>query len=137
MRKKRTRRPTISGKTLYDWCKWLLEEQDGCCHLRIASTGRNYIAICAGWSDTGDGYEIAAEVAFQSERNIMQCDFGIDWEMPWNPETGDIMDTRVYICDGEGNGLTKSECAKAAADLNGMVTEAFRLLKDMEKAGQA
>ena len=79
---------------------WLVKTQGGCCHLKFDTDVKNDYCICVGWHDyTGDPkdgdsrYKLAWKIGRQSIRNVMQCDFDIDFEMPYNPETGDVDDT--------------------------------------------
>lgn len=64
-------------------------------------------AIVLGWQDgyeededdvCMDGtYRLCAKVAYQPSNSIMQCDYDIDWLMPYNKETGDVDDTEIPI----------------------------------------
>ena len=64
-------------------------------------------AIVLGWSDgfeedeTDDcmsgTYRLCAKVAYQSCNNIMQCDYDIDWTMPYDEESGEVDDTEFSI----------------------------------------
>lgn len=81
------------GCTTYWW--WLGEDEE------------NNWAIVLGWADgfeenpddeNLDGtWRICAKMAFQSKRNIMQCDYDIDWHMPYDKTTGDVDDNEVSI----------------------------------------
>ena len=59
-------------------------------------------AIVLSWFDyDGDGkLSICGKVAYQSINNIMQCDYDIDWTMPYDERTGEVDDTEVLI-DGD------------------------------------
>lgn len=70
---------------------------------------RNNWAIVLGWRDGHDEndhccqysvgeYHLCAKLAYQPSNSIMQCDYDIDWTMPYNEETGDVDDNEVYIC---------------------------------------
>lgn len=37
------------------------------------------------------------KVAYQSVNSIMQCDYDIDWLMPYNEATGEVDDTDISI----------------------------------------
>jgi hypothetical protein len=75
---------------------WLLGEDE-----------ENDWAIVLGWADgfeenpndsNLDGtWRICAKMAFQSKRNIMQCDYDIDWDMPYDKVTGEVHDNEVSI----------------------------------------
>jgi hypothetical protein len=36
-------------------------------------------------------------MAFQSKRSIMQCDYDVDWDMPYDKITGEVDDNEVSI----------------------------------------
>ena len=67
----------------------------------------NNWAIVLGWQD---GYEkdenddcldgtwrICIKLAFQPSNSILQCDYDIDWLIPYNPKTGDVYETEYPI----------------------------------------
>ena len=94
-----------TGKWLKGCIDWLVKTQGGCCHLKFDTDAKNDYCICVGWHDyTGDPkdgdsrYKLAWKIGRQSIRNVMQCDFDIDFEMPYNPETGDVDDT-LHVLD--------------------------------------
>ena len=96
-----------TGKWLKGCVDWLVKTQGGCCNLTIDGDNKDYYCICVGWHDCGakgekgpddDGYRIAWKIGRQSVRNVMQCDLDIDFEMPYNPETGDVDDT-LHVLD--------------------------------------
>ena len=64
-------------------------------------------AIVLGWAD---GFEedpndnnldktwrICAKMAFQSKKSIMQCDYDVDWLMPYDEETMEVDDNEISI----------------------------------------
>ena len=69
----------------------------GCCHLSVGSTSEHDICICMGWHDDGEDGEIAWKIGQQSFRNAMQTDLDVDFDMPYDPETGDVYDTLSYL----------------------------------------
>ena len=89
--------------------KWLNEQKCGCCYKQVATTdGGTGLFIVLGWSDgyenapegteNADGtWRINSKIAYQHSDNAMQCDFGIDWCMPYNPKTGDVDDTSTEV----------------------------------------
>ena len=94
-----------TGVWLKNCVDWLVKTQGGCCHLKFDTDAKNDYCICVGWHDyTGDPkdgdsrYKIAWKIGRQSVRNVMQCDLDIDFEMPYNPETGDVDDT-LHVLD--------------------------------------
>ena len=64
-------------------------------------------AIVLGWvdgfdidenDDCMDGtYRLCAKLAYQSNNSIMQCDYDIDWLMPYDKENGEVDDTEEPI----------------------------------------
>ena len=74
---------------------------------------RNDWAIVLGWADGFEEYDneedvlldgtwhLCAKIAYQPHNSIMQCDYDIDWIMPYDEESGDVWDTdtTVYLND--------------------------------------
>ena len=94
-----------TGAWLKGCVDWLVKTQGGCCHLTFDVDTKDDYCICVGWHDyTGDPkdgdsrYKIAWKIGRQSIKNAMQCDLDIDFEMPYNPETGDVDDT-LHVLD--------------------------------------
>ncbi len=88
----------IDGKTLKDWHDWLVKEDMGCCHVPFAEDEKYVYSVCMGWHDTGkEGWKIAWEIGRQSHINIMQSDLDLDFEQPWDEETGDVDDTLSLV----------------------------------------
>lgn len=89
--------PELKGLTaekVRGWHKWLKDTQCGCCRLEYFWQAGQVYSVCMGWHDCGDeGYKIAWKIGRQSVRNCMQCDFDLDFEMPYDEETGDVDDT--------------------------------------------
>ena len=89
--------------------KWLNEQKCGCCYKKVAETdGGTGLFIVLGWSDgydtapagtpNADGtWRINSKIAYQHSNNAMQCDFDVDWNMPYNPKTGDVDDTSTEV----------------------------------------
>ena len=88
---------------------WLNSEKSGCCHHVVACTDAGTVlAIVVGWgpgfdeaapgTPNADGtWRICAKVAYQHANNAMQCDYDIDWNQPYNLETGDVDDTDTEV----------------------------------------
>ena len=82
------------GNGTYFW--WLDEDDNG-----------NNWAIVLGWADgfeenpndnNLDGtWRICAKLAFQPCNSLMQCDYDVDWDMPYDKETGEVDDSEVSI----------------------------------------
>jgi len=88
---------------------WLDEQKCGCCYHIVAKTDcGTELAIVVGWTDGfekapegtpfADGtWRICAKVAYQHANNGMQCDFDMDWLMPYNKDTADVDDTSTEV----------------------------------------
>lgn len=122
----------VTGKVLKDWWEWLVREQEGCCSVNFASTEKYRYCVCMGWrsgfgpaseerwrgkdgkwhqafcppvdpKEADKGWRICWKIGRQTHNNIMQCDYDIDFEMPYvteamaeaDPELveGDVDDT--------------------------------------------
>ena len=122
----------VTGKELKEWYKWLVHEKEGCCAVRFASTEKYRYCVCMGWHhyddemvEDGHGnpvtgrcgvkyrpiWKIAWKIGRQTHNNAMQCDFDIDFEMPYVTEAmakadpklcaGDIDDTLEIVSAGK------------------------------------
>ena len=88
--------------------KEMTQHKEGCYHwwLETDNNGNNW-AIVLGWQDgyeeddtdeLSDGtWHLAAKVAYQPHNSIMQCDYDVDWTMPYDEETGDVWDTDITV----------------------------------------
>lgn len=64
-------------------------------------------AIVLGWADGFDTEEnddctlgtwrLCVKLAYQPWNSLMQCDYDIDWLMPYDEESGEVDDTEVPI----------------------------------------
>lgn len=82
------------GNGTYFW--WLDKDDKG-----------NNWAIVLGWSDGFDESEtddcadgtwrLCVMLAYQPWNSIMQCDYDVDWTMPYDEESGEVDDTEVSI----------------------------------------
>ena len=65
-------------------------------------------AIVLGWldgfeadetDDCMDGtWRLCSKLAYQPCNSLMQCDYDIDWFMPYDEESGEVNDTEIPIC---------------------------------------
>ena len=115
----------ITGKFVKEQYEWLKEQEAGCCSLCYNSDASNNYAVCVGWHDVGDGWAIAWKIGRQSRRNVMQCDFDVDFEMPYSEESGDVDDT-TQVIEFPGTATMKEWNAIASE----MRKEARRVWKD-------
>ena len=86
-------RKTHENETYY----WILDTDEN----------NNDWAIVLGWSDGFEADEtddcmdgtwrLCAKLACQPNNSIMQCDYDVDWTMPYNAETGDTDDNELSI----------------------------------------
>ena len=140
----------IDGKTLKGFVEWLREQDCGCCHIPVDDTETQTISICVGWLkvsvDIGpekplkigkctvytrekrDEWRIYAKIGMQSFNNCMQCDFDIDFEMPYDNETGEVYDTLTEV-----DCRTMKEYNALAAWLNKEARNALMFQKEQEK----
>lgn len=52
----------------------------------------------------GYGCQLCVKIAYQPWNSMLQCDYDIDWLMPFDSETGDVFDTEFGIReDASGN----------------------------------
>ena len=105
----------VTGKFVKESVKWLKKEQMGCCSICFATDVKYNYAVCVGWHDTGHGWEVAWKIGRQTINNIMQCDFDIDFEMPYSDESGDVDDTLETIEVVGGKPVGYRSCADLAA----------------------
>ena len=122
-----------TGAWLKGCVDWLVKTQGGCCHLKFDTDTKNDYCVCIGWHDyTGDPkdgdsrYKLAWKIGRQSIRNVMQCDFDIDFEMPYNPETGDVDDTLETIEVVDGRPVGYRSWADLAAHMRKVARRVWR-----------
>lgn len=74
----------------------------------------NNWAIVLGWSDgfndpepdedasyQYESYHICIKLAYQPDNSIMQCDYDVDWTMPYDETTSNVDDTDMAIYPGD------------------------------------
>ena len=93
------------------------KEQGGCYHWKVCSQGDKDIAIVLGWTNgfdkddpskdkyQDDTWRLAVKVGYQPSNSMMQCDYDIDFNLPYNPDTGDVCDDRMDVCTVISDGL--------------------------------
>ena len=88
----------VTGKFARESVEWLREDQsNGCCSICFATDDRYNYAVCIGWHYTGSDWVVAWKVGRQTTNSVMQSDLEVDFEMPYDPETGDVDDTLETI----------------------------------------
>lgn len=106
----------VTGKWLRESFTWLVKEQAGCCSICFATNDTHNYAVCVGWHSYDDErqpdgtlkeiWEVAWKIGRQTTNNAMQCDFDVDFEMPYDRETGDVDDTceTIVVRGGKPDG---------------------------------
>lgn len=105
-------KPYVTADELKKAADYLVstKEQGGCYHWKIcANTDDNKdIYIVLGWTQFPDednsrkdkyydnSFRLAVKVGYQSSNSTMQCDYDIDFSLPYNPDTGDVCDDCEY-----------------------------------------
>lgn len=106
----------INGTTVANFVNWLRDNDCGCCHFNVFNTEKYLIHIVIGWHNTDDGYEIAWKIGMETRNNITQCDFDIDFIMPFD-ENGEVYDTVSLICNDENWDNLAKEMNKVAKEV--------------------
>lgn len=145
----------LTGKMVRNWNEWLRVEGEGCCSLCFDSTDKYIYCVCMGWRlvdiDDGPGVPVVVgnctmptnkshqewriywKIGRQTRNNIMQCDFDIDFEMPFDPETGYVDDTSEEVECTEVKPMTWSK-PKGYRDWNALASymrkQARRVFKE-------
>lgn len=96
----------LTGKMTKGWYEWLRKEDMGCCSIWFASTDKYRYCVCVGWHNLGDGpkeknydhWAVAWKIGRQTHDNIMQCDFDVDFEMPYVTEA--MAKANPKLCEG-------------------------------------
>jgi hypothetical protein len=67
----------------------------------------NTWAIVLGWADgfdeepnddcTDGTWRLCAKLAYQPNNSLMQCDYDVDWDMPYDEETMEVYDNEISI----------------------------------------
>lgn len=126
----------IDAKTLKGFVEWLKKENCGCCHFKVCDTETREIDICVGWHNYGDGpkengynnWKVCWKIGMQKFNNAMQTDLDIDFDMPYDPVSGEVFDTlEEVICRN-----TLKEYAKLAAWINRQARAAVKFWIEQE-----
>lgn len=81
----------------------------------LEEDNHNDWAIVLGWSPVDDisedelddfckqiGYQLAVKIAFQPKNSGMQCDYDVDWLLPYDKQgNGDVEDCEWHLSDGD------------------------------------
>lgn len=67
-------------------------------HLDTDDNGNDWAIVMAYMDYNGDGNEeLYAKLAYQPSNSVMQCDYDIDWLMPYDEETGEVWYTELSV----------------------------------------
>lgn len=85
-------------------------------------------AIVLGWQDgyeedknddcTNDTWRICIKLAYQPSNSMLQCDYDIDWLMPYDKKTGEVYDTEYPIYPNSNIALYVHYLLKDAKEFN-------------------
>ena len=126
----KTKLGKIDGKTLKSWVAWLKDQDCGCCHIAIGLTDKHEVDVCVGWHDYGDGWKICWKIGWQTFKNASQCDFDIDFDMPYPcNEYGDVYDTLSEV----GELKAMKDWNKLAAEINRTAKNVFKCAVEIDK----
>ena len=71
-------------------------------HLDTDDNGNDWAIVMAYMDYNGDGNEkLYAKLAYQPSNSIMQCDYDVDWLMPYDETTGEEWDTEQMVYSAE------------------------------------
>lgn len=79
------------------------QNHDGTWFTDLGYYNGNRWAIAIAWMDYDgdDNWRLYGKVAYQPSNSIMQCDYDIDWTMPYDEESGEVNDTETLITSEE------------------------------------
>lgn len=111
------------------------------------NAGREY-SIVIGWLEAGpyteddkkayfvDGdWALHTKIGYQNRNNVMSCDFGIDFDMPYGKEDGIVYDTCEILPRGP-NGDEVGYYGSLAEDLNNQAKKVVEyVVKHKEELG--
>ena len=92
----------VTAKELKKAADYLVDikEEGGCYHWKIANKDNKNICIVLGWINNFDEddpdkdkyqdgpWRLAVKVGYQPDNSVMQSDYDVDFNLPYNPETG-------------------------------------------------
>lgn len=100
------------------------------------SDGKDYDwAIVLGWTYDGDdfteedekeksfddGYRLCAKIGFQPSNSIMQCDFDMDWLLPFDKKSGEVEESDFFIYDSSDLNDIAESLWKLAEEYKGVL----------------
>ena len=130
----------VTGKFVKESVERLKKVQCGCCSVCFATDDTYNYAVCIGWHDLGDGpkekgyhhWVIAWKIGRQTTNNVMQCEFDVDFELPFSEESGDVDDTLETIETVAGQPAGYSSWAALAARMREEAQRVWNYWKEDE-----
>ena len=89
----------IKNKVIKQAQRAFKEKDYTCTYLvPLGVIGKNRWAIAIAWMDydNDDNWQVFAKVGFQPKNSIMQ-EYDMDWDMPYDEDTGEVWDTEVSL----------------------------------------
>lgn len=72
-------------------------EIGGTVHWVLRDDGIRTVALVMGWLDNGnESCDLAAKIAVQPSNGGMQCDYELDWDMPYRDD-GEVWDNECLL----------------------------------------
>lgn len=79
-------------------------ETCGTVHWVLGQDKGRTLALVVGWLDDGGGScGLAAKIAVQPRNSGMQCDYDIDWDMPYRDD-GEVYDNEITLDEASDEG---------------------------------
>lgn len=127
----------ITANILKEYVAWLRKENCGCCHFRVADTENKEIDIVVGWHNYGDGpkednydnWVVCWKIGMQSFNNGMQTDMDIDFDMPYDIDSGEVYDS----LDSINENVQGFSWAALANAINRTAVKVYRFQKEQER----
>ena len=111
----------VTGKTVKGWYEWLRANDCGCCSVYFEGNDKYRYCVCMGWHDNGTDengkqqWVVAWKIGRQTHNNAMQCDFDVDFEMPYVTEEMAKAHPDLYCAGDVDSTLETVECARIAS----------------------
>jgi hypothetical protein len=136
----------VTGEWVKSCYNWLQKEKQGCCSLWYASTDKWCYCVCIGWHHYDDDmvktkwgvkycpiWKVAWKIGRQSHDNAMQCDFDVDFEMPFPcNEYGDVWDSLDVIEPNVFEANMKKFWNEVAVEIRKEARKVWQFFKDKD-----
>jgi len=107
----------VTGKTVKGWYEWLWKHGMGCSSLCFGADAKYNYAVVAGWHKADEGWALAWKIGRQTVNNCMQCEFDVDFEMPYSEESGEVDDTLTYVETADPSLMSMKEWNSIASEM--------------------